>query len=231
MSGERGNLMQFSLFPKNIALFNKTRALEQQIDEFLDKVSQAGLVFNRAIEVYLADGATDEFEVFLKQEEQIEGKGDTLRRTIEIELYAQTLIPDLRGDVLRLLEDMDHLVNVYEGNLFRLSIQQPQVPEQFHSGFLELTRTVVTCVESVVLAARSFFRDMNAVRDHNAKVLFYETEADKIGTRLQRAIFGSDLPLDRKSHLRYFVERIDELANAAEDVADTLAIYSIKRRV
>lgn len=223
--------MQFSLFPKNIALFNKTRVLEQQIDEFLDKVSQAGLVFNRAIEVYLADGATDEFEVFLKQEEQIEGKGDTLRRTIEIELYAQTLIPDLRGDVLRLLEDMDHLVNVYEGNLFRLSIQQPQVPEQFHSGFLELTRTVVTCVESVVLAARSFFRDMNAVRDHNAKVLFYETEADKIGTRLQRAIFGSDLPLDRKSHLRYFVERIDELANAAEDVADTLAIYSIKRRV
>ena len=223
--------MQFSISPKNIALFNKTRVLEQQIDEFLDKVSQAGLVFNRAIEVYLADGATEEFDVFLEQEEQIEGKGDSLRRTIEIELYAQTLIPDLRGDVLRLLEDMDHLVNVYEGNLFRLSIQQPQVPEQFHSGFLELTRTVVTCVESVVLAARSFFRDMNAVRDHNAKVLFYETEADKIGTRLQRAIFGSDLPLEHKSHLRYFVERIDELANAAEDVADTLAIYSIKRRV
>lgn len=223
--------MQFSLFPKNITLFNKTRALEQQIDEFLDKVSQAGLVFSRAIEVYLADGATDEFEAFLEQEEKIEGKGDSLRRTIEIELYAQTLIPDLRGDVLRLLEDMDHLVNVYEGNLFRISIQRPEVPEQFHAGFLDLTRTVVTCVESVVLAARSFFRDMNAVRDHNAKVMFYETEADKIGTKLQRAIFGSGLPLEHKNHLRYFIERIDELANAAEDVADTLAIYAIKRRV
>ncbi|MDH3713245.1 MAG: DUF47 family protein [Gammaproteobacteria bacterium] len=223
--------MQFSLFPKNITLFNKTRALEQQIDEFLDKVSQAGLVFSRAIEVYLVDGATDEFEAFLEQEEKIEGKGDSLRRTIELELYAQTLIPDLRGDVLRLLEDMDHLVNVYEGNLFRISIQQPEVPEQFHAGFLDLTRTVVTCVESVVLAARSFFRDMNAVRDHNAKVMFYETEADKIGTKLQRAIFGSSLPLEHKNHLRYFIERIDELANAAEDVADTLAIYAIKRRV
>lgn len=223
--------MRFALLPKNLTLFNKTRVLEQQIDEFLDKVSQAGLVFNRAIEVYLADGASEEFEGFLKQEERIEGKGDALRRTIEIELYAQTLIPDLRGDVLRLLEDMDHLVNVYEGNLFRLSIQQPDVPEQFREGFLELTRTVVTCVETVVLAARSFFRDMNAVRDHNAKVIFYETEADKIGTRLQRAIFGSDLPLEHKSHLRYFIERIDELANAAEDVADTLAIYTIKRRV
>ena len=223
--------MRFALFPKNLTLFNKTRVLEQQIDEFLDKVSQAGLVFNRAIEVYLADGASEEFEGFLQQEERIEGKGDVLRRTIEIELYAQTLIPDLRGDVLRLLEDMDHLVNVYEGNLFRLSIQQPDVPPQFREGFLELTRTVVTCVETVVLAARSFFRDMNAVRDHNAKVIFYETEADKIGTRLQRSIFGSELPLEHKNHLRYFIERIDELANAAEDVADTLAIYTIKRRV
>lgn len=223
--------MRFSLNPKKLTLFNKTRVLEQQIDEFFDKVSELGLVFSSALEVYLDDGANDEFDAFLQQAASIEGKGDTLRRTIEVELYAQTLIPDLRGDVLRLLEDMDHLMNVYEGNLFRISIQQPDVPEEFHSGYLELTRTVVTCVESVVLAARSFFRDINAVRDHNAKVIFYETEADKKGTRLQRAIFASDLSLDRKMHLRYFVERIDELANSAEDVADTLAIYAIKRRI
>ncbi len=223
--------MRFSLNPKKLTLFNKTRVLEQQIDEFFDKVSELGLVFSSALAVYLADGANDEFDAFLQQAASIEGKGDTLRRTIEVELYAQTLIPDLRGDVLRLLEDMDHLMNVYEGNLFRISIQQPDVPEEFHSGYLELTSTVVTCVESVVLAARSFFRDINAVRDHNAKVIFYETEADKKGTRLQRAIFASDLSLDRKMHLRYFVERIDELANSAEDVADTLAIYAIKRRI
>lgn len=223
--------MRFSLSPKIVTLFNKTRVLERQIDDFFDKVSEAGFVFSRAMEMYLAVGASDEFDSLLQQEAGIEGKGDTLRRNIEMELYAQTLIPDLRGDVLRLLEDMDHLMNVYEGNLYRISIQQPDVPEQFHAGYLELTRTVVTCVESVVMAARSFFRDINAVRDHNARVIFHETEADKISTRLQRAIFSSDLPLDRKMHLRYFVERIDELANAAEDVADTLAIYAIKRRV
>ncbi len=223
--------MRISLLPKNITLFNKTRELEQQIDEFFDKVSESGMIFSRALEVYLADGASEEFEAFLQQVARIEGKGDTLRRTIEVELYAQTLIPDLRGDVLRLLEDMDHLMNVYEGNLFRISIQQPDVPEEYHSGYLELTQTVVSCVESVVLAARCFFRDIDAVRDHNARVIFYETEADKKGTRLQRAIFASDLSLDRKMHLRYFVERIDDLANSAEDVADTLAIYAIKRRV
>jgi uncharacterized protein Yka (UPF0111/DUF47 family) len=62
-------------------------------------------------------------------------------------------------------------------------------------------------------------------------VIFYETQADKLSTKLQRAIFESELSLERKMHLRYFVERIDDLANSAEDVADTLAIYAIKRRI
>jgi hypothetical protein len=212
-------------------LFSGTRSLENQIDEFLDKVSEAGMVFGRAMRVYLEKGPSDEFDSFLGHAADIERRGDELRRTIESELYLRTLIPDLRGDVLALLESMDHLVNVYEGDLFRISIQSPDIPEQFHSGYMELVETVMSCVDSVVLAARAFFRDIEAVRDHCSKTIFLETEADKIGTKLQRAIFASSLPLERKMHLRYFVERIDELANSAEDVADALQIYTIKRRI
>lgn len=218
-------------FQKVTSLFGRTRALESQVDEFLDKVSEAGLVFSRAVRVYLEHGACADFDAFLTQESAIEGREDVLRRSIEVELYARTLIPDLRADVLRLLEDIDSLVNAYEGHLFRISIQQPEVPEEFHKGFLDLTETVVTCVDSVVLAARSFFRDIESVRDHASKTMFFESEADKISTKLQRGIFASDLPLQRKMHLRYFVERIDDVANKAEDVADSLQIYTIKRKI
>lgn len=212
-------------------LFSGTRLLENQIDEFLDKVSEAGMVFDRAMRVYLNHGASEEFDNFLDQAADIERRGDELRRSIETELYARTLIPDLRADVMALLEGMDHLINVYEGDLFRISIQSPEIPRAFHDGFMELVETVVSCVDSVILAARAFFRDIDSVRDHSSKTIFLETEADKIGTKLQRAIFGSTLPLERKMHLRYFVERIDELANSAEDVADALQIYTIKRRI
>lgn len=217
-------------FQRAATLFGRTRQLEEQIDEFLDKVTQSGMVFNRAMSLYLDQGPCEEFEDFLRQEEQIETRADNLRRAIETELYAQTLIPDLRGDVLSLLEDMDHLTNIYEANLFRFSIQSPDIPEAFHKGFADLTESAITCVDEVVLAGRAFFRDIESVRDHCSKVLFFETEADKIGTKTQRGIFSSDLPLERKMHLRYFVERIDELANAAEDIADTLSILTIKRR-
>jgi uncharacterized protein Yka (UPF0111/DUF47 family) len=80
-----------------------------------------------------------------------------------------------------------------------------------------------------VFASRAFFRDTNSVRDHVRKVLFFESEADRINTKLQRKIFASDLDLTRKRHLQYFTENIDEIANCAEDVADELAIYAIKR--
>ena len=46
-----------------------------------------------------------------------------------------------------------------------------------------------------------------------------------------RKIFDSDLELARKWHLRHFVEMIDNIADHSEDVADRLAIYTIKRTV
>ena len=153
-----------------------------------------------------------------------------MRRSIESELFARTLIPDLRADVMTLLEDTDGIVNMFEANLFRISIQQPEIPAEFHPGFRDLVETVIRCVESAVLAARAFFRDMNSVRDHAARTIFLESEADKLSTRLQRSVFSSDLPLERKIHLRYFIERIDDIANEAEDLADSLQIYTIKRR-
>ena len=47
--------------------------------------------------------------------------------------------------------------------------------------------------------------------------------------RLKRAIFDSDLALEQKLHFRYFVDALDELADDAEDAAEWIAIYTIKR--
>ena len=67
-------------------LFRRTRALENQIDEFLDKISEAGLVFNRAIKLYLKRGQCKEFDACLEQCAGIEHRGDELRRSIETDL-------------------------------------------------------------------------------------------------------------------------------------------------
>jgi len=214
---------------RKTALFGRTRALERQIEEFLDSVSEAGLLFLRALKVYMADGVSDDFAETLRDISETESRADELRRSVEAQLYEQTLIPDLRADVLSLLEHMDRLTGIFQNNCYLFSIEKPDIPEHFKRDFISLGETSVICSDSLVMAARAFFRNIEAVRDHNHKVIFYETEADKICTKLKTAIFGSDLPLERKLHLRYFTERVDEAANTAEDVADELAIFTIKR--
>ncbi|GAL09123.1 phosphate transport regulator [Vibrio astriarenae] len=72
-------------------------------------------------------------------------------------------------------------------------------------------------------------RDQNQVRDHAHKVIFVESEADRISTRMKQKVFSSELELAQKIHIRYFIERIDNVANSAEDIADSLVIYAIKR--
>ncbi len=218
-------------FAKNFALFRRTRELESQVDEFLDKLSQSALLFRDAVGTYLADGASDEFEEKLKHVNALESEADSLRRSVETQLYSQTLIPESRGDVLGLMENLDSVLNDIEGTLWSFSIEAPDIPAEYRADFASLADKVTLAVESLVLASRAFFRDIEAVGNHNHKVLFYEKEADKMGTRLKRAIFASDLALSRKAQLRNFVEVIDNVADKSEDVADRLSIYTIKRTV
>ena len=216
---------------KDIRLFSRSNLLEIEIDEFLNKLSQSALVFKHGVEIYLREGGSVEFTDKLNHVNTLESEADNLRRSIEVKLYTQTLIPEARGDVLGLLENLDHILNLFEGALWAFSIEAPDIPKEYHQGYLDLSEKGSRAVESVVLASRAFFRNIDAVADHNHKVMFYEKEADKISTKLKRAVFSSDLDLAHKAHLRNFVEHIDNPADWAEDVADRLTIYVIKRNI
>lgn len=213
-----------------VRLFGKTKAVEMQFDSYLDTVSDGALAYRAGIASYLATGAEHtDFKTKQKQMTDLEHKGDELRRSIEHALYTLALIPDFRGDVLSLLEDLDFLLNMMKENMVSIGIEVPDFPKELHADIHQLTNAVGSAAESAVLASRAFLRDIDAVRDHLHKVMFYEKEADTHGDKIKHAIFSSSLPLAEKSHLRRFVDKIDQIADQAEDIADWLAVYTIKR--
>ena len=219
------------MFFKNTKLLSRTKRLEIQIEEFLDKVTESTKLFSMAFKIYLAEGVDAQFEEFMNKIQATEREGDELRRQIETELYERTLIPDLRSDVIWLIENMDKLTNTCKANLFRLSIQQPEIPDKLRATYIELVDITIDCVDKVVFTARNFFEDYESVDDLAREVALLETKADEVSSPLQRRIFDSDLDLSQKMQLRYFVEHFDELANQSEDIADQLAISAIKRRI
>jgi len=213
-----------------LRLFHTTKEVETHFDSFLDTVSQGGLSFRSGVDAYLKGLAGNgDMPAKLQQIIDLEHKGDDLRRQVEHELYILALIPDFRGDVLSLLEDLDGLLNVMKETMVSIDIEQPNFPEELHAGVRQLAENVSLAVESAVQASRAFLRDIQSVRDHLHKVMFYEKDADKQTDKLKRAVFASSLPLAEKLHLRRFIDAIDHIADQSEDVADWLAIYTIKR--
>jgi|TARA_B110000263_G_scaffold143652_1_gene124634 predicted phosphate transport protein (TIGR00153 family) len=216
---------------KNTSLFGDTKKLEKEIDDFVDILSEVGLVFKSIIPTYLNYSANEKFEEMVDRVKEMESKADKITKEVEHTLYEETLIPDSRSDVLRLLEHLDEVIGLYQGNCYHFSIQKPNFPKEFHQDLIELTENVVNCVESLCLTVRSFFRDIQSVRDNAHKVTFYEKESDIKFSALARKIFDSELSLDKKMHLRYFVEKIDRICDQAEDIADEIQIYAIKRSI
>ncbi|MEN8200427.1 MAG: DUF47 family protein [Thermodesulfobacteriota bacterium] len=212
-----------------MSILKKETGVEKQIDEFLDQVVRSGLIFNQGVESYLKGNDTD-FKRKLEEIKEVEHVGDDLKRSIQQYLYTKTLIPESRGDVMQLLEDMDSLLDRFKGALWRMEIENLDIDVEFHEDFLLLIKAVDETVEAIVRSARAFFKNIDAVRDHLDKVYYWETESDKISTRLQMAIFRKeDLRLSHRMLQRELARHLDKIADRAEDVADRLNIYVIKR--
>lgn len=206
----------------------KTIKLENQIDEYLDYVVKGGLIFKLGVKCYL-ENQDVEFENYLAELRKIEEKADDLRRNIEIKLYARTLIPESRGDVLGLLESCDKVLNTTTDTLLQFSVEIPQIVPALKQDFLELGDIAINCLENTVSGIRSYFKNLDAVRDYINKVQFYKKETNKMAEKIKRNIFRTELALSQKIHIRYFAYHIELISENSEDVCDRLSIAAIKR--
>ena len=219
------------MFHMKINLFAKAKALESKIDMFHDKVIDSAMMFNKSLREYLNAGRSDEFKKINKQLRQIEHDADQLRRDIENRLYSQNLIPDMRANVLELVENLDRVINRFDEVSYQFYIERPDIPQIYHSRIKDLVEQVTDCAENMSIASRSFFRDLSLVRDYAQKVYFLEHETDLTSARLKESIFDSDLHLSNKLQLSTIVDEIENIADLAEDSIDRLLIFTIKRDI
>jgi len=209
---------------------NLTKLLISRIDEYLDAISEGMIVFQKALQNYL-DNNTEAFKERILLVAQYESRADKLRREIENQLYSHSLIPEMRGDVLGLLEHLDNLIDVAKETLTQFSIEVPDIPIELAEDFSSLGISSVQAGEELVTAVRAFFRELSRVKDHVHKVYFFEKETDRIASNLKMKIFRRDMDLSRKMHLRDVATNVAKISDEAENVADRLAIYTIKRSI
>ncbi len=211
--------------------FKQANKSIELIDEFLNIVDQVCLIFREGVKNYLGDNK-DAFTDNIKTLFRLESDADVIKKQIENILYTHSLMPQLRGDILKLIEELDAIINQCKKSLVQFDVEIPYIPEVLHRDLIKLTEISTSAIESVLPAARAYFKDPGSVKEKIHRVYLYENEADKLADAIKRRVF-QQMPefekLSQKFHLRYFTLHIETLSDSAEDIADLLSIMAIKR--
>ena len=212
--------------------FKQANKSIELIDTFLNCIDEGALIFKEGVKNYLF-GNRENFVDNLKTLSALETEADITRRKVENILYTQSLMPQLRGDILRLLEVLDNIIDMAKKNLFQFDVEVPHIPVELNQDLVKLTEVSAAAIDSVIPAARDYFRSPEKVKEKIHRVYLYEKEADKLADAIKRKVFQEmdHLKLSEKFHLRYFTLHIETLSDAAQDAADMLSIMAIKRTI
>jgi len=215
-----------------MVLFKNSNEVIELIEKFFDNVDQSLLLFKEGVSNYLYKKA-DNFNENLISVAKLESNADIIRRDIENKLYTHSLLPQMRGDIMRLLEEFDVVVDLVKKNLYQFEIESPNIPVELNQEFMKLTEISLLAAESVIPAARAYFRTPDTVKDQLHRVYFYEKETDNLAITIKRKVFKEfdNLKLSEKFHLRYFTLHIEDISDTAEKIADILSVMAIKRTI
>tara|TARA_Y100000591_G_C21730277_1_gene643666 strand:- start:393 stop:1001 length:609 start_codon:yes stop_codon:yes gene_type:complete len=198
------------------------------INLFLDNILKINNLFRVLLQKYF-DQKYEEVENVTNEISELESECDKLRREVERKIYSETLIPEIRGDVLGMLENLDKIPGQIQGNAHSFNTEKPKVDAELGENFFKLCDYASECISLLIEGSRSFFVDKKITIEKCLEVAKVESKADKVSTELKKTIFlNSENGLATKVHLKYFVEIMDEVANLSEDVADRLIISSSK---
>ncbi|MBR5141475.1 MAG: DUF47 family protein [Bacteroidales bacterium] len=208
----------------------KTDKLIDDVDRYFDLMGQMVAVFKDGVRNYLYSNA-NEFNENLMRMTALDSEASVLRREIENALYTQTALVRSRGDVMRLFEKTRNITDILSESLFQFEIETPFIPSELNQEFIRLTDFSTLAVEAVVPAAKAYFSSPESVPDKISRTYFYVKEAVKYSQTIKRTVFHNmpSIKLSEKFHLRYFALHIENMAKAAENVADQLAVMAIRR--
>ena len=208
-------------------IFKKTHELEQMILAFLLNIIQAGIFYDQAMQTYLAEGADDAFSELVKKVSALEVENDAYRRKIENNLYQYMILPDMRSDILKLLEMSDKVINKYESNLLGVSVEKPKVFSALKEDLIKIIHWDLECVGSLVSGVRNFFLGKE-IKEFTLQTYQLEHKVDECALKLKEMVFNEKIELARQIQLKEFIYHIEKISDIAEDAADILNIMAVK---
>lgn len=181
---------------------------------------------------HFCDGKYDKMDKMVKKISELEHEADLIKGNIRAHLPTFIFLPVKRGDFLMLLREEDKILDFAEDVANLMTMRHTSVPKDIRSDLLEHAKKVVETVEAFEKAVMNL-KDLletsfgKREREQTKKMVHLvhrkEWEADQVEAKLSTKLFNmKELDPISVVHLLKIVDRMDQIANHAENAGDWL---------
>ncbi len=158
----------------------------------------------------------------------IEKKGDNIRRSVILDLYRGSFLPELREGFHSLVEKNDRTLNKIETVSKIISFQKPVIIPELKKDITNQLDCVVRSAEALNGAVEFLFEDMDRVNEFILLVERIEHEEDELEAEMIKKLFSTELPLERKIETKEVIVNIGDITDIIEDTSDILEVILLK---
>lgn len=212
-------------------LFKKEQQVQGLIFKYLDNLKMTQEHFQMAMDCYFDFGLGENCDFLITQTHKFESRADDIRHEIIEMMYSKVLIPESRGDILRLLESIDLIPNHFETLLFMIQGQKLEVPDFIIPDLRELMRISLECCDLVIVQVEALFKKTEDIKSLVFTIDSHESRCDHIEREIIRKVFDSELDPFQKIQLKDLAGHMGRISDQADRVSRGIYIISIKRRV
>ena len=207
------------------------RELRGKIGSYLSTARETLVGSADGLRYYVAHGLDAHFETCVGEVHTRENDADALRREIGIDLFAKSLLPDSREDLLLLLERVDLMPNQAEDVLRQLLIQNIRLPAFTHAELLELADLGVQAFDLVAEGIEDALGRRTHVQEITRRIDDAEHVGDQIEQKLVTQLFRSELPTGERILARDIITASGQILDFAQDVGILLTVFAVKRHI
>jgi predicted phosphate transport protein (TIGR00153 family) len=212
-------------------LFKKEHRVETLIFEYMDTLKLVQKSFLDAINACLEDNECDDFEFLITQTHKHESRADDIRDEINNLMYSKALIPDSRGDIMRLIESIDMIPHFFERILFIMQTQRVSIPDFLVLDVKDLIRISLESCDLLSKQMALHLKQKLGIRSLLRTIDTNESHCDHIERRIITKIFDSDMDPFVKLQLKELIITMGGISDQADRVSKHINIISMKRRV
>ncbi len=211
--------------------FKKEQQLEALIYNYLKNLGMIQRHFIKAMNTYLKEGISEDFHFLIQQTHKVESRADDLRDETNELMYSRALIPEMREDIMALLERVDEIPRSFEQILNMIQTQKIIFPAFMNLDVQELIRVSMESCDLMAKQIDVMMKKKEGIRSLMATIDQNESHCDHIERRLIIKLFESDLEPFLKLQLKEMVVVMGEISDQADRVSKRVNIMTMKRRV